>query len=111
MIDDPVFVYIANRVQGDVTFGGHLVATRSRLTFTPTPENEELGGHHWSTDLSSVREVGKKARTWGLKDGGIRTRLRITMNDGHDELFVVYKAGRAAAELSSLLADRETTQP
>jgi hypothetical protein len=111
MPDDPHFVYIANRVQGNVTFGGHLVATRSRLAFTPTPDNQELGGHHWSTELSNVKEVGTKARTWGLKDGGIRTRLRITMNDGHDELFVVYKAGRAAAELSSLLADRETTQP
>ena|SRR5690242_13307313 len=109
MADDPVFVYIANRVQGNTTFGGHLVATRSRLAFTPTPDNQELGGHHWSADLSDVQEVATKARTWGLKDGGIRTRLRITMND--DELFVVYKAGRAAAELSSLLADRETTQP
>jgi hypothetical protein len=111
MPDDPHFVYIANRVQGNVTFGGHLVATRSRLAFTPTPDNQELGGHRWSTELSNVKEVGTKARTWGLKDGGIRTRLRITMNDGHDELFVVSAARRAAAELSSLLAERETNRP
>jgi hypothetical protein len=110
MPDDPVFVYGVNRTQDGQNFGGHLVATRSRIIFTPTPRNEELGGHRWGASLASVREVGTKARTWNPRDGGLRKRLRLTMEDGHDELFVVTNVARAVAELSSLLAERGTRQ-
>lgn len=103
MSDDPVLVYVASRTQDGQNFGGHLVATQSRIAFAPTPKNEELGGHHWSADLSGVRGIGTMPRTWNLRDGGLRTRLRLTMSDGHDELFVVTNVKRAIKELSGLL--------
>ena len=89
-----------------MAWGGHLVATSSRIAFTPTPKNVELGGQPWSAPLSEIREVGTKGRTWNPRDGGLRTRLRFAMKDGHDELFVVHKVKRAVEELSSLLRER-----
>lgn len=109
MSDEPVSVYVASRTQDGQNFGGHLVATHSRIAFAPTRKNEELGGHHWSADLSSVQEVGTMPRTWNLRDGGLRTRLRLTMDDGHDELFVVFNVKHAAAELSGLIAAEHRT--
>ena len=88
-----------------MSWGGHLVATHSRLVFTPTPENEQLGGRAWSAPLTDVQAVGTKPRTWNLRDRGLRTRLRVTMRDGHDELFVVSNVHRAVEELSGLLGN------
>jgi hypothetical protein len=104
--DDPVLVYVASHTQGGMAWGGHLVATSNRIVFTPTPKNVELGGQAWSATLSEIREVGTKGRTWNLRDGGLRTRLRFAMNDGHDEPFGVYNVKRAVEELSFLLAER-----
>jgi hypothetical protein len=104
--DDPVLVYTASHTQGGMAWGGHLVATGSRIVFTPTPKNVGLGGQAWSAPLSEIREVGTKRRTWNLRDGGLRTRLRLAMNDGHDELFVVTNVKRAVEELTFLLRER-----
>ena len=73
--------------------------------FTPTPKNVALGGQAWSAPLAEIREVGAKGRTWNLRDGGLRPRLRFAMNDGHDELFVVTNVKRAVEELSFLLRE------
>ena len=103
MGDDPVFVCTANRTQDGQNFGGHLVATRTRISFAPTPTNQWFGGEAWSADLASVREVGAMPRTWNRRDGGLRTRLRIAMSDGPDQLFVVWRVKRAVAVLSELV--------
>jgi hypothetical protein len=61
--DDPVLVYVASHTQNGMAWGGHLVATWSRIVFTPTPKNVDLGGQAWSARLSDIREVGTKGRT------------------------------------------------
>lgn len=102
-----MFVCVANRTQGGQNFGGHLVATRSRISFAPTGTNRLFGGDAWSADLTSVRQVGMMPRTWNLRDGGLRTRLRLTMSDGHDQLFVVWRVKRKVTMLADLVQDAQ----
>ena len=97
----------ANREQaGWRTVGGRLTVTSSRVLFTANRFDAVLGGNDWATGRENVQGVGMSDRSLkgGPLTGGLRRRVRLTMTDGSDELFVVKKPDETAAELSRLLS-------
>jgi hypothetical protein len=79
----------ANRTQaGRRAVGGRLFLTGSRLLFEPNRVDAATGGKNWSAPLASIRSVSTEPRDWNLFSGGLRTRLRLDLDDGV-ELFAV----------------------
>ena len=80
---------VANRTQGNRAVGGRLFLTERRLIFEPNRLDAATKGRSWSAPLKSIAGVGKDAPTGSLISGGVRTRLRLDLDDGHSEYFVV----------------------
>jgi hypothetical protein len=97
----------ANRTQSALrAVGGQLVLEGDRLEFRPHGVDRALFGREWSTPLSQIRSVGSEPRGLNPFSGALRTRLRVEMDDGSVEMFVVSRleevqdrieAARAAA--------------
>jgi hypothetical protein len=108
MSDKVLHSYGANRALGWRTVGGQLEFTRSRVRFTPHRANP---GQVWATELRTVRAVEKSPRTYGIFNGGLRERLRLTMADGSSEIFVVLKLDQVIAEVEPLVAAGRPSAP
>jgi hypothetical protein len=90
----------ANHTQGPArAVGGRLFLTDRRIVFVPHAFDRDLWGRAWSCPLSEIAEVGEEPRTWGLFDGGMRRRLRVTPNRGDKALFVVNKLRDAVQQI------------
>ncbi len=84
----------ANRTQSAFrAVGGRLVLEGDRLEFRPHGVDRALSGKGWSTPLSAIRSVGTEPRGLNPFSGALRERLRIEVDDGTVELFVVNKLG------------------
>lgn len=84
--------------------GGRLYLTNRRVLFRPHAVDAALAGEYWHAPLTSITEIGKQKPTLrGSMNGGIRTRLRITVHDGTTELFVVNKLDRVIREIQSAI--------
>ena len=94
----------ANRTQSRFrAAGGRLYLTNRRVLFRPHAVDATLAGEYWHAPLTSITEVGKQKPTLrGTMNGGIRTRLRITVDDGTAELFVVNKLDTVISEIQSV---------
>ncbi len=79
----------ANRTQGNRAVGGHLYLTQSRLIFEPNRMDAMLNGQSWSASLTSITTVGTDAPNGNVLSGGLRTRLKLDLEDGRSEYFVV----------------------
>lgn len=93
----------ANRTQSRFrAAGGRLYLTNQRVLFRPHVVDATLAGEYWHTSLTSITEIGKQKPTLrGTMNGGIRTRLRITVHDDTTELFVVNKLDTVISEIQS----------
>ena len=88
--DSVVWKRAANREQaGWRAVGGRLFLTEGRLLFQPNRLDALLGGKYWECDLSGIASLGKLSPDGKPFSGGIRTRLRIALQDGSVEKFVV----------------------
>ena len=79
----------ANRTQGNRAVGGCLYLTERRLIFEPNRFDAVTKGRSWSAWLKSIESVGTEAPNGYGFSGGLRTRLRLDLDDGHSECFVV----------------------
>ncbi len=98
----------ANRTQGGYrAVGGKLFLTNQRLLFLPNRVDAALGGHAWEAELADVRGVGRqpaRRRPTMLFSGGLRDRLRVVLNQGPVELFVVNQLEEVIARLEQIAA-------
>jgi hypothetical protein len=84
----------ANRTQSTFrAVGGQLVLEGDRLEFRPHGFDRALSGKGWSAPLTAIRSVGTEPRGLNPLNGALRERLRIELDDGSVELFVVNKLG------------------
>jgi hypothetical protein len=98
----------ANRQQGSRAVGGKLAATSSsRLVFTPNRVESLLGGREWSLSYERIKgcDIADRTLRGGPFSGGVRRRLRLSLTDSTEELFVVNNAGQIVSTLSDLLGD------
>jgi hypothetical protein len=90
----------ANRTQsGWRAIGGFLFLTGSRLLFEPNRVDAATGGKGWSAPLASILSVSIESPDGHLFSGGLRSRLRLDLDGGNTELFVVNRVHEVAAEI------------
>jgi len=74
----------ANRIQSSGrAVGGKLFLTNRRLVFCPHWVDGATGGKTWQVSLATIAAAGTAPKR------GRRDRLRIELDDEHQELFVV----------------------
>lgn len=95
----------ANREQGGRAVGGRLRLTTHRLIFTANRLDRRTRGRDWQTLRENLAGADVAGRTLanGPFSGGSRRRLEITLADGSQELFVVWRPDHDAAALARLL--------
>ena len=72
--------------------GGHLYLTTQRVIFEPHGLDAALEGSYWWAMLDRISDVGRQKRDFSQPLGGsFRDRLKIVLNDGTEELFVLNK--------------------
>jgi hypothetical protein len=84
-----------NRVQAGRAFGGHLYVTSRRLIFVPVSASQANGGSHREIPLGQVSAADVAPRGINAQDGSLWHRLRVTMQDGDTEYFVVWRPRQA----------------
>lgn len=92
--EEIVFEGPANHFKGIESVGGRLFLTEGRLRFVSHGFN--LQRHDESYPLEEIVEVGPR-RTMGMVDNG----LRVALQDGREEAFVVGERERWLAELET----------
>ena len=96
----------ANRTQGWRAVGGRLTVSPTAVRFEPHGFERSTGGSAWATPTSSIVQVDAAPafKSGGLPfGGGIRTRLRVRLVDGGEELFVVPRLGEVIDLLCGLI--------
>jgi hypothetical protein len=81
-----------------------MTLTSERLVFTANRMVARMGGRDWAAPRRAL--VGFAVADRALKEalgGGLRRRLRVNLNDGSEELFVVKDADDTAERLTDLL--------
>ena len=74
--------------------------TNQRLVFRPHGFDRALAGREFSAPLSSIQNLDEAPVNMGhLFGGGLRKRLRVTLADGTQELFVVNKRPELMEEI------------
>lgn len=96
--EEPRARFLANRVQGDRGYGGHVLVTSRRVVFEPAALSQAHGGDRWEIPLDQVAAADVAPRGWNPRTGAWRHRLRIRTAAGDVECFVVWRP-RAAARL------------
>jgi hypothetical protein len=87
-----------NHIRDGRPFDGYLYVTTQRLVFVPWPAGEARGATPFGIPLAEVSGADVAPRGANWRDGSWRRRLRVTRSSGDAELFVVWRA-RKAAEL------------
>ena len=105
MVDTSEWSCRANRTQSAFrAVGGHLVLEDDRLEFRPHGFDRALSGKGWSAPLTEIRSVGTEPRGLNPFSGAMRERLRIEVEDGSVELFVVNKLGEVRERVAAAVA-------
>jgi hypothetical protein len=79
----------ANQTQGHRPIGGCLYLTNERLLFQPSRVNAVSHGERWSISLQMIQRIEKQMPDGNRFSGGLRTRLRIDLEDGTVQRFMV----------------------
>lgn len=101
--------FSANHTQSEGNaVGGKVTLTTESLLFTPNLVNKLLGGEECEIVLDNIESVGVEKKGSGsmkdtLKGGGLRDRLRIKLDDGTQELFVVSNLDEIVEELNRVV--------
>ena len=87
---------MANYIRDGRSFDGYLFVTTQRLLHLPLPAAKARGAAPFSIPLADVvgADVAPRGTNW--RDGSWRRRLRVTTSSGNAELFVVWRAQKAA---------------
>jgi hypothetical protein len=87
---------LCNHIQDGRAYDGALYVTTQRLVYVPWPAGEVRGAKPFAVPLAeiSVADVAPRGKTF--RDGSWRRRLRVTKSSGDVELFVVWRAEKAA---------------
>lgn len=95
----------ANRTQSALrAVGGKLVLTDDRLEFRPHGFDQALFGRGWSAPLPRIRSVGIEPRGLNPFSGALRKRLRVEMDDGAVEMFVVSRVKEVQEQIAGAVA-------
>jgi hypothetical protein len=95
----------ANRtVSGLRAVGGKLVLEADRLEFRPHGLDQVVFAREWLVPLTRIRSVGVEPRGLNPFNGALRKRLRVEMDDGSVELFVVPRIGEVQEQIASAVA-------
>lgn len=85
-----VWSRLANRTQGRWrAVGGKLFLTNKRVIFLPYFFDAMLSGDQWLVERSNVAKVDTVQPDGGMFSGGLRERVRVSLKDGSESLFVV----------------------
>lgn len=87
---------VTNHIRDGRSFEGYLYVTTQRLVYIPWPAAEARGATPFSIPLAEVSGADVAPRGTNWRDGSWRQRLRVTISSGDAELFVVWRAQRAA---------------
>jgi len=88
----------ANHIWNGRAFEGYLFITTQRLVHVPWLAAQTRGAAPFSIPLAEIAGVDVAPRGTNWRDGSWSRRLRVTRSSGDAELFVVWRA-RKAAEL------------
>jgi hypothetical protein len=91
--------YAANRASTWKSVGGQLLVTNLRIIFQPHRVDALFHAQPWSGRLRDVASVDVAAKKLSAKEMGVRNRLQITLQDGHQEKFLVRDLDQVVAEL------------
>jgi hypothetical protein len=107
-VRNPQWSVVANMVQGNLAVGGRLAVREDVLAFAPNGPNRLVGGAAWSVPLAQVAGASVSPRTFRepFFRGGFRKRVRVSMGDGDEALFIVWSARRVVARLQASLEAR-----
>jgi hypothetical protein len=86
----------ANSIYDGRGFEGYLYLTSQRIIHRPWRAALTRGAKAFALPLAEVAGADVAPRGTHWRDGSLRRRLRVTMKSGHTELFVVWRAGKAA---------------
>jgi hypothetical protein len=78
------------------SFEGYLYVTTERIIFVPWAAAEIRGGVPFGFLLAEVTGADVAPRRANWRDGSCRQRLQVTRSSGEVELFVVWRARKAA---------------
>jgi hypothetical protein len=84
--------------------GGKLVLQGDRLEFRPHGLDQVVFAREWSAPLTRIRSVGVEARGFNPFNGALRKRLRVEMDDGSVELFVVPRLDEVRDQIATAAA-------
>ncbi|HEV3380319.1 MAG TPA: hypothetical protein VG142_05005 [Trebonia sp.] len=87
---------LCNHVRAGRAYDGYLYVTTQRLAYVPWPAGEVRGAKPFSIPLAEVSGADVAPRGANFRDGSWRRRLRVTKSSGEVELFVVWRAQKAA---------------
>lgn len=100
----PIKKYLVNYSSEGFARGGHLKLYADHLEFAPTGLEKTLTNTDaFAVGYADVASVDVAPRTWNLLDGGLRKRLRITLNNGAVLLFVVNRPNATASEINDIV--------
>lgn len=91
----------ANRTQHSWrSVGGWLYLTNLRLAFRPHSFDAALYGEQWWAPLQVIAHVGKEKKSLrAIQGGSLRDRLKITLDNGAEDLFVISKLDKVIDNL------------
>ena len=91
----------ANRTQRSWrSVGGSLYLTNLRVAFRPHSFDAALYGEQWWAPLTVIAHVGKEKKSLrAIQGGSLRDRLKITLDDGTEVLFVTNKLDKLIENL------------
>ena len=87
---------LCNHVRDGRAYDGYLYVTTQRLVYVPWPAGEVRGAKPFAIPLTEVSGTDVAPRGTNFRDGSWRRRLRVTRSSGDVELFVVWRAQKAA---------------
>lgn len=87
---------VCNHIRDGRAYDGSLYVTTQRLVYIPWPAGEVRGATPFAIPLAEVSGADVAPRGKTFRDGSWRRRLRVTKSSGEVELFVVWRAEKAA---------------
>ncbi len=85
---------------------GYLVLTDRRVVFEPHRVEVLKGLKRWSAPLARIAAVGTQPRGYNPFTGSLRPRLRLAMEDGSAEIFLVNDLASAIGDIASAVERR-----
>jgi hypothetical protein len=95
--------YPANHLQGSRGRGRRLLITSERLVFIAAVGSRARGAKDWQIEFRDVLKADVAPRGYGVWDGSLRRRLRISGSSGLVEYFVVWRPKELDKAINDLM--------